>query len=233
MGSRSDQLFNKRKARQKQEYKRKKATLSARVRVLIVCEGEKTEPHYFKSLIHSLGLTTAEVEVCGECGSAPISVVRFGIEKLKLDSDFDQIYFVFDKDLHTSYGSSLNLVASLQKKRKYQNKSISPITSNPCFEVWFLMHLEAFSQPMTSGGGRSPCQNLIRILKNRAEFTDYHKGKRDLFDLLSCRLEKAKLNSEQVLKQSMSAGTSIHYGNPTTLVHKLVSALETLAKNQK
>ena len=106
MGSRSDQLFHKRRAKQKQELKRRNATRSARERVLIVCEGEKTEPHYFNSLINSLGLTTAEVEVCGECGSSPNSVVKFGIDKLKLDSDFDQIYFVFDKDSHTSYGSA-------------------------------------------------------------------------------------------------------------------------------
>lgn len=233
MGSRSDQLFNKRKARQKQEYKRKKATLSERARVLIVCEGEKTEPYYFNSLIHNLSLSPAQVKVYGECGSAPKSVVQFGTKKLESDSEFDQIYFVFDKDSHDSYDSALNSVTGLQKRRKYRNKSISSITSNPCFEIWFLMHFEPFSQPITGGGGKSPCENVIKILERKTNFKNYQKGNQDSFNLLSSRLGIAKLNSEQVLKQSITAGTPKHYGNPTTLVHKLVSALETLAKNQK
>lgn len=233
MGSRSSQFFNKRKAKKKQEIKRKNATLSVRERVLIVCEGEKTEPYYFASLINSLDLTAAEVKVCGECGSAPISVVEFGIKRLESDSEFDQIYFVFDRDSHTSYGSALNLIASLQKKRKFKNKSILPITSNPCFEVWFLMHFKPFSSPVTAGGGRSPCENVIKILERMPNIDKYQKGKQNLFEKLRSRLERAKQNSEQVLKQSISAGDPIHCGNPTTLVHKLVIALENLANNQK
>ncbi len=232
MGSRSDQLFNKRKARQKQEYKRKQATLSGRPRVLILCEGEKTEPQYFRSLIYSLRLTAAEVEVCGESGSAPISIVKFGMKRLNLDPDFDQIYFVFDKDSHASYRCALNLVFGLQKQKKYVSRLISPITSNPCFEVWYLMHFEPFCRPVVASGGKSPCENVIRILEKKPYFGRYRKDKRNLFESLSSRLEIAKQNSEQVLRQCESAGTSIYYGNPTTLVHRLVIALEELARNQ-
>ena len=75
--------------------------------MLIVCEGEKTEPHYFKSLIAKLGLMTAEVEICGNCGSAPTSVVKFGNKKLSADPDYDLIFFVFDRDSHIDYDDAL------------------------------------------------------------------------------------------------------------------------------
>ena len=232
MASRSDQLFHKRKGKRKRELERRGTTRSPRKRVLIVCEGEKTEPYYFRSLIHSLGLRAAEVQVCAGSGSAPISVVECGTRILNEDSDFDQIYFVFDKDSHASYDSALRRVLSLRTKRKYKNNTISAITSNPCFEVWFLMHYQTYDRPITAAGGRSACENVIRILKEYPEFSDYDKGNQNLFELSVGRLEDAIKNSEQVLKQCVSSGTSIHYGNPITLVHKLISALQLLANNQ-
>ena len=232
MASRSDQLFHKRKGKRKRELERRGTTRSPRKRVLIVCEGEKTEPYYFRSLIHSLGLRAAEVQVCAGSGSAPISVVECGTRILNEDSDFDQIYFVFDKDSHASYASALSRVKNLRKKRTYNNKSISAITSNPCFEVWFLMHYQAYTRPITAAGGRSACENVIRVLKKFPEFYNYNKGNRKLIELSVGRLEEAKENSEQVLKLCEASGTSIHYGNPTTLVHKLISALQLLANNQ-
>ena len=233
VGSRSDQLFNKRKAIQKQELVRRQATLSVRKRVLIVCEGEKTEPHYFNTLVDSLNLTTAEVEVCGNCGSAPLSVVNFGKQILDEDSDFDQIFFVFDRDAHTDYDSALNSIEGLQQNRKNKRNEYLAITSYPCFEVWFLMHFERFARPISAGGRRSPCENLIRILRTKPGFNGYRKGQQSHFQLLQSRLQTAKIYADQVLTQSILAGDPEHHGNPTTYVHKLVGALEDLAENQK
>ena len=98
MGSRSDQLFHKRKAERKRKNKFTKKQLSSRTRVLIVCEGEKTEPSYFKFLRKKLDLTAADIVVSGESDSAPGSVVKFGRDKLKMDPDYQYVFFVFDKD---------------------------------------------------------------------------------------------------------------------------------------
>lgn len=46
----SDDLFKKRKARKLRDISRKKRTRELYKRVLIVCEGQKTEPLYFNSL---------------------------------------------------------------------------------------------------------------------------------------------------------------------------------------
>ena len=46
----SDDLFKKKKARKLRDISRKKRTRDLYKRVLIVCEGQKTEPLYFDSL---------------------------------------------------------------------------------------------------------------------------------------------------------------------------------------
>ena len=73
MGSRSDQLFHKRKAERKRK-KFTKKSVPSRTRVLIVCEGEKTESGYFKFLRKKLNLTAADIVASGESDSAPGSV---------------------------------------------------------------------------------------------------------------------------------------------------------------
>lgn len=81
----SDDLFHKRKARRSKYLKRRKARREPYDRVLIVCEGEKTEPVYFKALIRALRLSSANVEVCGECDSSPRSVLDYARQKQKAE----------------------------------------------------------------------------------------------------------------------------------------------------
>ena len=63
-------------------------------RVLIVMEGTKTEPSYFKNLVSELELRT--VKICPSADSAPISVVNEAKKRVSKDKDFEQIYCVFD-----------------------------------------------------------------------------------------------------------------------------------------
>jgi hypothetical protein len=46
--------------------------------ILVVCEGEKTEPNYIAHYKKGLGLCNVKLEICGkECGSDPLSVVEY------------------------------------------------------------------------------------------------------------------------------------------------------------
>lgn len=86
-----------RRARQIRELKRNSPKLASYDRVLIVCEGSKTEPNYFRELVDHLKLNTANVEVDGESDSSPRSVVAHAIKRYQDDDEFDQIYCVFDQ----------------------------------------------------------------------------------------------------------------------------------------
>ena len=81
-----------RRARQMNDLKRNRAKQASYDRVLIVCEGSKTEPNYFREIIDHLKLTTANVEVDGSSDSSPRSVVAHAIQRLQDDPDFDRVY---------------------------------------------------------------------------------------------------------------------------------------------
>jgi hypothetical protein len=62
----------------KKDLQRKKATRGSYDRILIVTEGEKTEPHYFEDIKNSYKLHTANVEVVQSAyGTTPQQVVDF------------------------------------------------------------------------------------------------------------------------------------------------------------
>ncbi|MGU9957110.1 MAG: hypothetical protein ACNYPI_05595 [Arenicellales bacterium WSBS_2016_MAG_OTU3] len=70
----SDNRFHKRKAKSDGQLGRRTAKRSPYEKVLIVCEGAKTEPNYFKGCIQFYKLNTANVEIDGAGGSSPKSV---------------------------------------------------------------------------------------------------------------------------------------------------------------
>ena len=98
----SDDLFHKRKARRLQDLARRKAIRSQYSKVLIVCEGEKTEPYYFEDLKSHYELNSANIEITGDCGSAPISIFEYANQRFQEEDragdSFDRVYCVFDKD---------------------------------------------------------------------------------------------------------------------------------------
>lgn len=72
---------NSPKERQKRQLERKLARRASYDRILIVSEGSKTEPNYFKEIRSDYRLHTANIEVrSSELGTAPIQVVRYAKE---------------------------------------------------------------------------------------------------------------------------------------------------------
>jgi len=115
--------------------------LEPRARFLIVCEGGKTEPIYFRALCKDQRLTAAEVRVCGEeCGSHPGSVVASAKqERDEAREPFDHVWCVFDRDEHEG-------VESVREDARQSRLHVA--FSNPCFEIWFRLHFEFSTAPI-------------------------------------------------------------------------------------
>ena len=129
----ADQLFKKRKARLAQSLRRRRAIRSSYDMVLIVCEGEKTEPNYFKALIDDFQLNTANVVVGKNTdGSSPKSIVNFALKEYRKEREYDRVYCVFDKDRHSTYDDALHRI---KKAGMDKGHSIIAVTSVPCFEI--------------------------------------------------------------------------------------------------
>ena len=82
----SEDLFKKRKARRLKDQQRRIGFCQSYDRVLIVCEGEQTEPLYFESFKQEYDLSSANVVVTDASkGSDPVSIIKQA-EKLYKES---------------------------------------------------------------------------------------------------------------------------------------------------
>ena len=78
--------------------------------VLIVCEGEKTEPYYFEGLRRAWGLSSANIRVRSAGASDPLSLVQFALAEMR-SGDYDRVFCVFDRDTHAGFEQALQQIA--------------------------------------------------------------------------------------------------------------------------
>ena len=216
----TDNLFHKRKERKAESLRRRQAMKSPYDVVLIVCEGEKTEPNYFSELKKAFRLSNANVRICGR-GSDPLSVVNFAIETFRWEPEFDRVYCVFDRDRHTTYDAALDRV---RRTRLGKGSRIFSIPSVPCFEFWLLLHFIYTTRPFDAPPGDSICSRVIEELKKY--LPEYQKGEQDIFNKMQDSLNDAITNASRVQQLHQTSGTD----NPSTLVHSLVEYLRDLKK---
>lgn len=146
--------------RQRKHLERKQNRRASYDRVLIVSEGSKTEPNYFREIRAAHRLHTANVEVQpSELGTSSIQVVQYARELFEQGDRhkhiqrraFEQVYAVFDRDDHVSYFDALKLAESLDGKLRNDNKQpviFKAIASVPSFELWLLLHYEDVQAPI-------------------------------------------------------------------------------------
>ncbi|MES9859108.1 MAG: RloB family protein [Sedimenticola sp.] len=215
----TDNLFHRRKGKNAGDLARRKDRRAPYAKVLIVCEGEKTEPYYFNGLKDHYGLNSANVEVSGDCGSAPSSIYSYAKQRYREERDagdpFDRVYCVFDKDTHTTYQQAVDDIA-----RSTPKSTFLAITSVPCFEYWLLLHFTYTTKPYAALPGNSAGHQVLTELTGY--MPGYAKGDGDTFSALIDQLDFAKSNAAHTLLTA----TANHTDNPTTRVHKLVEFLQ-------
>lgn len=215
----TDNLFHKRREKKLTDLKRRAPKRETYAKILIVCEGEKTEPNYFAGARDYYKLNTANVEVCGECGSDPVSVVSFAKQRYREERDagdaFNKVFCVFDRDTHPNYAQALNAIASAAPKDTF-----IAINSVPSFEYWLLLHFIYSTKPYLALPRKSSGEQVLDDL--RQYFPDYAKGKQSVFATCIEQLEFAKANAARSLKAATDNGTD----NPSTRVHELITFMQ-------
>ncbi len=193
--------------------------------VLIVCEGEKTEPNYFECLRRELALTSVEVEIAGgKGGRAPISVVDLAVRRKKdrggrspegtTHAAYDAVWCVMDVESPVPHES---LSRALDKAK---GNRLRVALSNPTFEYWYLLHFVKTSALMPTN------HDVMRALKKH--YPAYQKSDRGIFAELFPRTETGIRHAEQVLKEK-HYGEDLRECNPSTHVHRVVAQLRTIA----
>ena len=182
-------------------------------RVLIVCEGKKTEPYYFTGLRLHYRLSSANIEIMPANGTDPLSIVSFAKARL---GDYDRAFCVFDRDGHQNYDAA---VAKVAQCAEGQAGKLVAITSWPCFEFWILLHFNYSTAPSNRAGGKSSCERVISKLA--AYLPGYHKGLKNIHDLLEPKTADAILNGKRLQRENARTDST----NPSTRVHELVQYL--------
>lgn len=219
----SDNLFHRRKAKNANQLRRRRARRAPYEKVLIVCEGKKTEPYYFKECVQFYKLNMANVEVDGDCGSSPKSVLQRAIELWseanQKDDPYDRVYCVFDKDDHTTYDETIRKISEYEPRGIFY-----AVVSVPCFEYWLLLHFKYTTKPYVARGNRSVGVEVLRALKE--EIPGYKKGDKNIFRALFEQIECAKANAAKSLQHAQDRCDD----NPSTNVHELIDYLEKLRR---
>jgi hypothetical protein len=176
---------------------------------LIVCEGTKSEPNYFKGLQNTIPRGLVSLRLIGEGRGAPAVVERAIREKRDAIREYDQVWVVFDRDEITK--ESFN--GAIQQATK---NSIHCAYSIECFELWYVLH---FQNVTTSIPRTDYFRTLNRHLGeyNRSDVNIYEKI-HELGDEASA-LNFAKQLYERY--EHFSPATE----NPSTTVYWLVGEL--------
>jgi hypothetical protein len=194
--------MNKKKGNSRGYSSRKIDMREVKQRFLIVCEGEKTEPNYFRSF----RVPKNVIDVHG-VGENPSRLVQSAIE-LKNQDEYDQIWCVFDRD-DWSIADFNNAIKSAKKE------GFGVAYSNEAFELWYLLHFEFLS----TGIPRSDyILKLTSLLGHK-----YKKNSETIYDELLEKQSTAIKNAENLVKEYIPHVPS--RDNPSTAVHLLIKEL--------
>ena len=177
---------------------------------LIVCEGEKTEPDYFKAF----RMTAATVKAVGQAMNT-MTLVSKAISIREADQKrkrvYDQCWVVFDKDDFPA--KDFNQAIQLAEKNGFR-----VAYSNQAFEYWFLLHYNLYTGAIHRKQYKDMLTRLTGMPYNKSEG---HGAV--MYNLLLSRQQQAINNAETVLAE-------ISHGNPaeeesSTTVQRLVIEL--------
>jgi RloB-like protein len=189
-------------------------------RVLIKCEGEKTEPRYFGGLRLHYRLSSANIEITPAHGTDPMSIVSFAETRL---GNYDRAYCVFDRDGHQNYDAAVGHVA--RSAERHAGKLVE-ITSWPCFEFWLLLHFGYSAAPFHRAGKKSSGDQALSKLATHVP--GYNKGLKNIYDLVAPKTPDAIQNAIRLQREN----TRTRSTNLSTRVHELVQYLIALKVNK-
>jgi RloB-like protein len=194
----------KRKTDSRSYSPRKLDVREVKQRFLIVCEGKKTEPYYFKSF----RVPKAVVAIEGAAGD-PTRLVNSAY-KLANEDEYDQVWCVFDRD--EGAWTAQNFNNALQNAKTY---GFHIAYSNECFELWYILHFEF----LNTGLPRSDYEDKLSELLG----TKYRKNDSTIYQQLLAKQQIAIKYAQKLIESYNSIDPERN--NPSTTVHLLVEAL--------
>ncbi|NBW08193.1 MAG: RloB domain-containing protein [Caulobacteraceae bacterium] len=194
-----------------------KPRIEQRQRLIIACEGRRTEPEYIARFAADRRNALVTIEVVKGVG-VPKTIVRRAIEEKRRAQrrgefkPIDQVWAVFDRDEHVCIPEAYELA---------RTHGIHVAFSNPCFELWALLHFDNYGSQFTRGEAQ-------RLLKRVMAGYDRTGCKTFDYDAMQAGFEEACERAGRL--QRAREGDGSNRGSPYTDVDLL---MKTIAGNGK
>lgn len=197
--------------------------------ILMVTEGQNTEPLYFKNLANhwSLHPHVTTIEPGGEGIPANLVTTALKVKKQRAADEkagrlpfnrlgtFDETWIVFDTE-HAARQGRLDDGIVLAEKHK-----IRIAHTSPCFEFWLALHHALKARPMNTCAEACELFEYVAGLK-KGSYSKENGAAADLIGKLICLVPDAVKNAELLSKQN--AGEPFP-ANPSTSVQALVRSM--------
>lgn len=214
-------------ARDRWSLTREKAQRAPRRRIIIYCEGKKTEPAYFKALERRFRDARIEIETIP--AGVPMSVAERAVARAIEEGlakgarrkprnsfeEHDQVWAAFDVDEHPNFERAVALCLS---------KGVGVCRSNPCFEVWLILHEADHHSP---DDRHAVCARLKTL---RPEYDPIGSKICD-FDQMIVRVEIAETRAAAQLVKRAQEGAP--FGRPSTTAGELTAAIREAAARHR
>lgn len=194
---------------------RRRPSRQPKIRILVVCEGKKTEPLYLRQLQHHVRNPRVHVEPVGPAG-VPRTVVETAIDLRRQAEDearrqrdenllWNEVWALFDMDDHPKVAEARQLA---------RDHDIRLAVSNPCFELWALLHFVDQQAHVERGKLRAMLQQHLPGYDKELVFVKLHPG----YDEAVRRARELDDAAERAERPGR---------NPTTGVHLLTEIIRT------
>lgn len=189
-----------------------------KVQFTLFCEGRKTEPQYFGAVKNHDNGSLISIQF-GDKGRAPITLAEKAVKFVKspgsmrgggrrnLFEEQDQVWVVFDRDEHERFDEAVSLCES---------NGIGVARSNPCFEVWLILHMVDYDRQDDRHRVKDEFRRLI---------SEHGPGPEEKvsFEKLMTAVEDAEDRAETLNRRRKEEGQP--YGRPSTTVGDLTKAI--------
>ncbi|WP_431358441.1 RloB family protein [Sphingomonas echinoides] len=191
-------------------------TRTPKSKFIIYSEGKNTEPHYFKAVRRDLLGALVEIEIIDAAG-VPITIADKACQRAKAlkrsrgkrssFEDGDQVWAVFDRDEHPRVSEAMNLC---------HKGSVNVAFSDPCFELWLILHYNDFDRM----DDRHQVQSAFAKLCHEY---DAKSNKSADFSKIMSNVEAAEQRAERQLQRREQE--SVPPSRPFTTVFKLTQQM--------
>lgn len=179
--------------------------------IIVVTNGQSTEYNYFADYSAKLPKGTVRIEPEFHNGN-PTAVVNKAIRRAK-KGQFDEVWAVFDKDKFPDFDSAVALA---------EDSPAQPGYSNPCFELWLLLHFQDVSSALDA----KVCKvKLETHLQNISPGFKYTKSQDQKIHAMVTGHGDEQAACRRARQLEEAAASQPWRTNPTTAVYQLVEKI--------